>query len=606
MPRFLRIHTRIPSFLLAAALLAPAVPPQAAEWRYDDVDRIVAISDVHGAYDAMVRTLQSAGILDDALGWKGGDAHLVVTGDLLDRGPDSRQAMDLLMKLEGEAADAGGQVHVLLGNHEAMNLVGDLRYVSRAEYAAFADEETAEERDRWYAAAVAREPGLGREAFDQAAPPGFFAHRRAFAPDGRYGAWLLEKPVLIVVGGSAFVHGGLSPVVAEDGLAGINRGMRGQMAEYVRDLDVVTDAGYLLPTDNFYTHADKLAAIPPKETDPPEVRDAVQSVIRLNSADIHAQDSPLWYRGNVACSPLLEKTRLDAALSEIGAARVVIGHTPTPGREVLGRLEGRVYEIDTGMLADYYGGSGHALVIEGDRLSVVGESGEVAEVVQHPRRVDRPAEDAPDAQMEALLASGEIVSDSEQDDRTVVTIRQGDREVNAVFVPNPRTRGVVPELAAYRLDRLLDLGMVPVTVRREVEGENGVLQYLPPSAINERQRAERGEGGSAWCPLPLQWQGMYGFDALIFNPVRMPERIHYTRPDWQLVLSGHDSAFAPRNEKPAYLRETEIAAERAWIAALTVLTNDVLKAELGDVLDRRRLLALYQRRDQLLREARSR
>lgn len=592
--------------LVAAWLLPAAAMAPAAEWRFGAADRIVAISDVHGAYPAMVRTLEAAGILDESLAWVGGESRLVVTGDLLDRGPESRQVMDLLMRLEAEAAAAGGQVHVLLGNHEVMNLVGDLRYVASGEYAAFADEETAEERDRWYAAAVAREPSLTRAAFDQAAPPGFFAHRRAFAPDGRYGAWLLQKPIMVVVGKTAFVHGGLSPVVAEAGLDGINREMRGGMIEYVRALDTVTEGGLLLPTDGFYQHPERLAALPPDETRPAELEAAVQSLVRLNAADVHEQDSPLWYRGNVGCSPLLETARLDAALRKIDAARVVIGHTPTPGREVLERLNGRVYEIDTGMLSAYYGGSGHALVFENERVSVVGESGDAAvQVTAHPRRVDMPAEDAPAADLESVLSNGEIVGSTEEAGRTVVTIGHGDGHVKAVFVPNPRTRGLVPELAAYRLDRLLGLGMVPLTVQREIDGEKGVLQFLPPATINERQRAERGEGGSGWCPLPLQWQAMYGFDALIFNPARMPERIQYIRPDWQLVLSGHDSAFAPRDERPNYLRETEISLDAAWIAALSSISNDVLVAELGDVLDKRRLLALYQRRDQLLEEARS-
>lgn len=590
---------------LAAAWLVLAVAAvPAADWRFEEADRLVAISDVHGAYPAMVRTLRAAGILDESLAWAGGETGLVVTGDLLDRGADSRQAMDLLMRLEAEAAAAGGQVHVLLGNHEVMNLVGDLRYVARGEYAAFADEETAEERDRWYAAAAARESSLTREAFDAAAPPGFFAHRRAFAADGKYGAWLLQKPIMVVVGDTAFVHGGLSPVVAETGLDGINRDMRGRMIRYVQDLDTVLEAGLLLPTDGFHEHPERLAALPRDDTRPAELEDAVQSLIRLNTADIHEQGSPLWYRGNVGCSPLVETPRLDAALRAVDAVRVVIGHTPTPGREVLERLNGRVYEIDTGMLTEYYDGSGHALVIEADRVSVIGESGDAASAVTpHPRRVDMLAEDAPAADLESLLAGGEIVGSTGQDGRTVVTIAHGDGRINAVFVPNPRTRGVVPELAAYRLDRLLGLGMVPLTVKREVDGENGVLQFLPASAVSERQRAESGDGGSGWCPLPLQWQAMYAFDALIFNPVRLPERIHYIRPDWQLVLSGHDGAFAPRSERPPYLRETELALDGAWIAALTSISNETLKAELGDVLDKRRMLALFQRRDALLKEA---
>lgn len=590
---------------LAAACLILAAAAPAADWRFGDADRIVAISDVHGAYPAMVRTLSAAGIVDESLAWQGGESHLVVTGDLLDRGPDSRQAMDLLMRLETEAVAAGGRVHVLLGNHEVMNLVGDLRYVARDEYAAFAEDETADERDRWYAAAVAREPTLTRAAFDEAAPPGFFAHRRAFAPGGEYGAWLLQKPIVVVIGDTAFVHGGLSPAAGLEGLDGINDEMRGHMVEYVQDLATVTEAGLLLPTDAFFEHPARLAALPPDRTESPELTEAVESLVRLKEADIHAQDSPLWYRGNVACSPLLEASRLDAVLREVDAARVVIGHTPTPGREVLERLNGRVYEIDTGMLNNYYGGSGHALVIEGDRVSVVGESGEViSRVPAHQRRVDRLSEDAPAANLEALLTSGEIVASDRQHGRTVVTIADGERRVNAVFMPNPRTRGVVPELAAYRLDRLLGLGMVPLTVRREVDGEKGVLQFLPASMVNERQRAERGEGGSGWCPLPLQWQAMYAFDALIFNPVRVQERIHYLRPDWQLVLSGHDGAFAPRNERPTYLRETEIALDDGWVAALSAISNDALRAELGDVLDKRRLLALFQRRDALLRAAR--
>lgn len=601
---------RRPAAFIAVVLVILAAAAQAAEWRFDDVRRVVAISDVHGAYPAMVRTLQGAGILDESLTWLGGEAQLVVTGDMLDRGPESRRVMDLLMRLEGEAEAAGGMVHVLLGNHELMNLVGDLRYVSAAEYAAFAEEETGEERERWYSAAAARNLTLTRAAFDKAAPPGFFAHRRAFAPDGPYGKWLLEKPLVIVIDQTAFVHGGLSPAVTGAGLDGINREMRGRMIEYLRALATVVEAGLLLPTDGFHQHAEKLAARPPADDSPAAVKDAVETVIRLNDADIHEQGSPLWYRGNVACGPLLETARLDAALRDIGAVRVVIGHTPTPGRTVLERLNGRVYEIDTGMLSDYYGGSGHALVLEDGRLSVVNEAGETRGAVAHPRRVDQPPDDSPAENIESLLANGDIVANSKQDGRTLVTVAygrgQGEGRVNAVFLRNPRTRGVVPELAAYRLDRLLGLGMVPVTVPREVDGQQGVLQYLPASTIDERQRGQSGEGSAAWCPLPLQWQAMYGFDALIYNPQRVPERIHYLRPDWQLVLSGHDEAFAPRNERPAYLRETELVLDGAWVAALTSIDNNVLRAELGDVLDRRRLLALYQRRDQLLREAQAR
>src|ERR1700690_2853223 len=101
-----------------AALAASREP--AGGWK--DVEKIVAVGDVHGDYEQLVIVLKSAGLIDDGENWPGGKTHLVQNGDVLDRGPDSRKAMDLLIKLEKQAAAAGGQVHALIGNHESMNV----------------------------------------------------------------------------------------------------------------------------------------------------------------------------------------------------------------------------------------------------------------------------------------------------------------------------------------------------------------------------------------------------------------------------------------------------------------------------------------------------
>ena len=121
----------------ALALAAFAAAPARADsnWRWTGVDRVVAFGDVHGAYRELVALLQRAGVVDPSLHWSGGATHLVSLGDLVDRGPDSRAVLDLLMRLEDEAPKVGGVVHVVLGNHEVMNLTGDLRYVSEADYA---------------------------------------------------------------------------------------------------------------------------------------------------------------------------------------------------------------------------------------------------------------------------------------------------------------------------------------------------------------------------------------------------------------------------------------------------------------------------------------
>jgi Calcineurin-like phosphoesterase len=112
---------------------------------------VIAIGDVHGDFDDFCMILKRVGLIDEKLHWAGGHATLVQTGDLLDRGLKERQALDLMMSLEEEAAKAGGQVVALLGNHEMMNLMGDLRYVTPELYASFSTPDSdARRRTGWW------------------------------------------------------------------------------------------------------------------------------------------------------------------------------------------------------------------------------------------------------------------------------------------------------------------------------------------------------------------------------------------------------------------------------------------------------------------------
>jgi hypothetical protein len=585
-----------------------AAQAAAGQWHFDGVERVVALSDIHGAYKPLVKTLRNAGVIDDKLSWASGNTHLVIVGDILDRGPESRQAMDLLMRLEGEAAAAGGRVHVLVGNHEAMNLIGDLRYVSRSEYAAFTTEERAEDRERWFTefaehrAPPDKTPDEVRALFDRSFPEGFFGHREAFAPDGKYGEWLLQKPIMIVINGTAYVHGGVSPMIEQVGLDGVNGTLHAEMVDYVENLEILFESGALLPTDNFYQHPAILDRyLPPLDTSV-EVLDAIDVVKRLNDSDLHAPDGPLWYRGNVYCGVLIEADRLDAALASIGAHRVVIGHTPTSNRRILERFNGTVIEVDTGMLGEYYKGSGNAVVIEGDDISVINEaSSELLGLIPHPRRVgQRPGGYLEASDIEALLARGEIISTAKDEAGVqIVTVSDGSNTLEAVFARNTG-RGVSLEAAAYKLDLLLELGMVPVTVQRKVKRAEGTLQFRVPGSVDEQQRYEMPQSNGALCPLPDQWDAMFIFDALIHNNGRYVNRIRYSPDVWQLLLVGHDKAFPTSKGWPEHLRERKLVLNNRWRAALSALTDDVLAQHLGTVLDKRRLNALGKRRDELL------
>ena len=139
--------------LLITVLITSLVylSPAVVAYEVKTSERVVAFADVHGAYDDWVALLKEVGVVDDKLNWSGGKTHLVSVGDLIDRGPGSRQVVELLKKLDAQADAAGGAVHMTLGNHEVMVMTGELRYVSAAEFAAFADDETDADREAFYA-----------------------------------------------------------------------------------------------------------------------------------------------------------------------------------------------------------------------------------------------------------------------------------------------------------------------------------------------------------------------------------------------------------------------------------------------------------------------
>ncbi len=167
--------------------------PQERRHTWTDVERIVAVGDVHGDYNQFVKTLRAAGVIDEKADWAGGKTHLVQTGDVLDRGPDSRKVMDLLMKLETQAAKAGGAVHPLVGNHEAMVIRGDWRYVHPGENAAFG---------------------------------GADKYRAAMGAEGKYGKWIRSHNGIVKINDALFLHGGLAGRYGTKTLDELNKGIR--------------------------------------------------------------------------------------------------------------------------------------------------------------------------------------------------------------------------------------------------------------------------------------------------------------------------------------------------------------------------------------------
>jgi len=183
----------------------------------------------------------------------------------------------------------------------------------------------------------------------------------------------------------------------------------------------------------------------------------------------------------------------------------------------------------------------------------------------------------------------------------IVTVTKGEQTVSAYFRElEGAEEDVIPELAAYRLDRLVGLEMVPATVRRNIGDQKGVMQFIPEDAITERHRVASGRGQQMHCSREKQIAVMHVFDALINNQGRTPSSMLYSPEDWLLMLIGHEESFSTEPGRPEYLRDIELIVGDQWREALAKIGDDTLRAELGDVLDDERLVALARRRDELV------
>lgn len=397
--------------LLVSAVLATAPVPRAQP---ETPGRVVAVGDVHGSVDGLRAVLQAARLIDKGDRWIGGTATLVQTGDVTDRGADVRGALDLLMALTRQAPAHGGRVVPVLGNHEAMNLVGELRDATPAICASFGGKDTAKIRDdgwRAYERLVktrartrAGEQPLGlartKDSFMASYQPGCIEYLKALGPDGAYGRWLRQRPIAARVGRSVFMHAGAPPETtgsldevnakARDEIARVDafvgRLARAGLAErWFRFEDVLGVAAAEVRWVNGILEQAKLKGETPNLTgiDVSLVQEAA-AFTGIGGWSLLDGDGPLWYRGYA----LADESKIDAPLAGLlarwEADRIVVGHTVNRDFRVHSRLNGRIFLIDTGMLAPVYKGVGSALNFEGTAVTAIYADGRHEAVAPAP------------------------------------------------------------------------------------------------------------------------------------------------------------------------------------------------------------------------------
>lgn len=362
-----KFFKRLPGIVILVALFTGCVAVQGAE----PSPRIIAVGDLHGDYDAYESIVIAAGISDKRGRWKGGETIFVQTGDIADRGPDTRKIIEHLRKLQKRAVRKGGAVVTLVGNHEAMNMTGDLRYVHPGEYEAFSDRSSAARRDKYYSD--------NREAFEkyyleqidsslsseairdkvyETYPLGRIEHNFAWSADGDIGSWVADNDAVALIGETLFLHGGLSAEYSVFTLEDINA--RVATALKTRDespTSIIADPlGPLWYRGNI--RRDKAASM----------KDAIAAAAAGGAVEFQTR-------------PTMNE-EIETVLGAYNAVRIVVGHTPNL-EGIRASLDGRVIQIDTGAAA-HYGGVASYLEIVGDDVVahnvVTGESHSLSSV----------------------------------------------------------------------------------------------------------------------------------------------------------------------------------------------------------------------------------
>jgi hypothetical protein len=352
--------------------------------------RIVAIADIHGAGDALVGILQAAGLVDSGQHWSGGKSIFVQTGDYLDRGADVRRIMDLLMALEDEARKAGGRAEILMGNHEAMNILREPRDVSPAALATFADDKSEDRRGKAYDdyVSVAKRSGAAelqvtRDQWMAAHPPGFIEYMEALGPRGKYGRWLRNRKVILKLDDTIFMHAGLSPET-NGSIDDVNRDVARVIQAWDETTEMMTKQGVILP---FFTLKETIAVAggelqriaealkqgrEPGNDVTTEYVNHLDDVTRIGASPLLAANGPLWFRG-LSQQPSSNDAEVAAIAQKFGAKRFVVGHTPQlPKGRIAAQFGGLVYPIDTGMLSTFFkGGRASALELQGTRITAI-------------------------------------------------------------------------------------------------------------------------------------------------------------------------------------------------------------------------------------------
>lgn len=590
------------AFPLISLLLLCSLPSPAADipYAWTGIERVVAVGDLHGDYDRFVFILTNpnVGIVDGDLRWTAGKTHFVQLGDIMDRGPDARKIFDLLMRLEKEAAAAGGMVHVLIGNHEEMNITGIAldypQYVTPEQFVSFLPEDVRKVREKAYISSLPRERRRQAEAegLDLETDSGLRAYwqqvirddhesRRAYVNNFNdvYGKWLIEKNIVIRINDVVYAHGGISEFYSKWPLRELNALMRTEL--------------------DFFQGM---------------MRNPRRTTKAFKPKLVYSPDSPIWFRGLASKKEGAAQAEVDRILANLEARAIVVGHnyfryngaSPIASLETVSRFQGKVFIIDTG-ISEAYGGIPTALIHEGGQFSLWGETEEAA-----ARSSPQVAGLEPPASAKALeeflktaVAKAQKSTAAGRTEPWRVTLDKDGVTRRAIFKyidrrrPHPLPDSYYYELAAYALAKYLGLAFVPPVVEREIEGLPGSLQTFVENAVTEFEMKEQKLIPGDPAAYERDREDLRLFEILVYEECDNDRDTYIGRQDQAIHRVDFSEAFAPRKNLPSACDIRK--SSKALYHKLLGWDEKAVTNLLSPYLNKEEVEALHSRRELIIR-----
>ncbi len=515
-------------------------------YHFKTSEPIYVLGDIQGAYDEVINVLVDLQLLNTKGQWTGGNTHVVSLGDFVSQDSSTIKVLELFKQLQENAESAGGQFHLLLGDKELQHITNHL------------------------------EGGDRQLTSDQV-------------------QWLMNLPFVIQINDQVFAHGGLSKDLAKQTLSELNQTLTdGFIQPYEKDSSIVTQ--------NQSTKASSMSKNPVSEL-------------------LFSHDNPALYQGNKICHPYFEADNLANILHNWSASRLWVAHSTSRKHQLISRFNQMLMMIDSSMKHTEDETSWVVRIDQNKEapmmINVV--TGEMKQAqLAAKRQLDNPYS-MTEFEIEEFLKTAEIIHRKELSIGVTkpikMTLQKDEKQLKAIFKYVDSKPGKERkkwrkdvyvddrysyDIAAYKLDRMLDIGLVPVVVERTIDGKKGILQLWIDDLISKKSQKEKKLDYSGHCNYKDQINMIDTFDYLIRNIDRNQSNILYSKSDWQIWFIDHSRSFDLSMKRPKMMKKHTIRVTKSFLNVLEALSKEKLNT-LRPWLHRKQIRAINDRRRRILK-----